>query len=143
MDSQTATPIGLHLGEITWYNRDYSGALPNNFEAEATISRHGRLWFREHITVGELLIQARDWLARPPSDMHQNFEYHSLDTEENPIFMLAQDPISGLYGCHSACACFEDQADLTLEAVTSWITTVQEQLAGELNTRYGEVRISW
>ncbi|AFZ66658.1 hypothetical protein Deipe_1095 [Deinococcus peraridilitoris DSM 19664] len=101
MVSLPSKKVGFQIGNIEWYNRDYSGSLPNNFEANLKLTRRGMVWFDESATVGELLLQLQDWIAQSCNGRPADFQYHSLDTEDNPIFSVVRDlstPQLGLSG---------------------------------------------
>lgn len=133
--------IDFSLGEVDWHNRAYAGAVPVAFDAEVMLMRRGAVWFREPLAVGELLLQVENWLVNVQSGSIQNFEYHSIETEENPVIAVVRDPASERWQLTAAWALFTDKADLSDGEVVDFMDRLREAIAAGVRAKYGDVAI--
>lgn len=135
--------IDFSVGELEWYNRAYNDMVPVDFDADVTLLRRGAVWFREPLAVGELLLQVQDWLVNVQSGSIQNFEYHSIETEENPVFAVVRDVALERWQLTGVGAVFEDRADLTDEEVVDFMGRLHDAIAAGVKAKYGDVVIRW
>ncbi|MFC4424859.1 hypothetical protein [Deinococcus navajonensis] len=135
--------IDFSVGEVEWYNRAYKDLVPVYFDADVTLLRRGAVWFQESLAVGELMLQVQDWLVKVQNGSVQNFEYHSIETEENPVFAVVRDAALKRWRLIAPWAVFEDRADLTDEDVVAFMRKLHNAIASGVKAKYGDVVIRW
>ena len=135
--------IQFQLGDVQWYNRQYSGALPNNFEAELVVIRRGQIWFKEIITVGELFLQILNWTISATGGAFIDFHHNSIETDENPIFSLTQHPNTSMWGFQSVEGLFNDNFDLTDVEAEEFLRSLAAYIDHKIHLQHGKVDISW
>lgn len=139
----TTQRIDVNVGEVEWYNRAYNDPVPVDFDAEVTLLRRGAMWFREPLAVGELMLQVQDWLANVQNGSVQHFEYHSIETEDNPVFAVVRDDALNRWRLTAAWAVFEDTADLMDEDVVVFLGKLHGAIEAGIKAKHGDVVIRW
>ncbi|ASN81150.1 hypothetical protein [Deinococcus ficus] len=135
--------IEFIIGKLVWYNRDYSGALPVNFEAEPlTIRVGGANWFSDFVAVGELMVTLEHWLDSEIAIQQQGFAFHSIDTEDNPVLLLAPTG----RGTEWTLRQFDPDAPvmhLPAGDVEQLLRNWHDTIAAKIRRQFGEVHVTW
>lgn len=142
MVSISSQEIEISVDEIEWSNREYSGALPNNFEATARILINGLTCFEEPISVGELILQLREWSELARDGQMRPFNFNSIDTEENPILSINYNSEKSMWMLSTkpnVCQTYPIN-DL---AAASLLRRLHAALEDAILNKFGRVIIAW
>ncbi len=135
--------VRFEFSQLQWFNRTYSGSLPNNFESDLKVLINGEIWFRDRITLGELLIELKKWLKDYGVGVIHNFEYHSIDTENNPIFSIDVDFKSKSWYLRSTNQLFITNHQFNDNEIINIITNLIQEIKIYIYSNFGEINVSW
>jgi|GEM_PF-5418128 len=78
----------IKVSDVEWENRNYSGALPNNFSACVRVRCGEAAWLHEpYFPIGEFVLQCEEWLERDAFRMMLPMTCVSLD-DEDPVLTM-------------------------------------------------------
>lgn len=143
MVSISSQEVKVNIGEIKWYNQEYSGALPNNFEAAVIIMINGKTCFDEPGTsVGELLIQLREWEQTTRDGQMKPFYHHSIDFEGNILISVTHDLSKNSWILDLHCPKCQPYP-LKEEAAIILIRRLYQILEQAMLEKFGKIKIAW